>query len=516
MSENNNNDLVSEANLDAGANAGPKAQHMSKLPIFIIVGILLFILFICMYGIGNSAQDDTHKNQTETPKESEDDFKSNVNQEMFSDVNGSGTVQEKVTKEESADKLKIDDQNYGIAGEHNDSSHTSGKTDPETQKRFDELEKKYNELLLKSQQQSLKQQGLGNQAALDEQRSLGELKKELANQRKIRFLNGLNSSSKTSYQALANGGGDDNINRSKAQAIIQDPKASVESKRAAAEFLRRDAASRLASVNNRNTGTSVQSFDGGLPSRGGGAMGDYSGDSPHRGRGLNSTLDAYNGMNRNNSWDLGNSLEKPANEFIVRAGFVIPATLVSGINSDLPGQVIAQVNQAVYDTATGEHLLIPQGTRLIGQYQSGVMYGQERVMISWQRLVYPDNRTIDIGFMPGTDTSGFSGFADKVNNHWWKLISSAFLMSGITASISIATDDSDDNNSNNNNSTSNTVNQNMKDALAEQMGNVIAKVIERNLNIAPTIEVRPGYNFNVMVTKDLTFEKPYEMFDYKE
>lgn len=515
MSENNNNDLVSEANLDAGANAGPKAQHMSKLPIFIIVGILLFILFICMYGIGNSAQDDTQKNQTETPKESEDDFKSNVNQEMFSDVNGSGTVQEKVTKEESADKLKIDDQNYGIAGEHNDSSHTSGKNDPETQKRFDELEKKYNELLLKSQQQSLKQQGLGNQAALDEQRSLGELKKELANQRKIRFLNGLNNSSKTSYQALANGGGDDNINRSKAQAIIQDPKASVESKRAAAEFLRRDAASRLASVNNRNTGTSVQSFDGGLPSRGG-AMGDYSGDSPHRGRGLNSTLDAYNGMNRNNSWDLGNSLEKPANEFIVRAGFVIPATLVSGINSDLPGQVIAQVNQAVYDTATGEHLLIPQGTRLIGQYQSGVMYGQERVMISWQRLVYPDNRTIDIGSMPGTDTSGFSGFADKVNNHWWKLISSAFLMSGITASISIATDDSDDNNSNNNNSTSNTVNQNMKDALAEQMGNVIAKVIERNLNIAPTIEVRPGYNFNVMVTKDLTFEKPYEMFDYKE
>lgn len=515
MSENNNNDLVSEANLDAGANAGPKAQHMSKLPIIIIVCILASILFICMYGIGNSAQDDTRKNQTETPKESEDDFKSYVNQEMFSDVNGSGTVQEKVTKDESSDRLKIDDQNYGIAGEQNGSSHTSGKTDPETQKRFDELEKKYNELLLKSQQQSLKQQGLGNQAALDEQRALGELKKELANQRKIRFLNGLNNSSKTSYQALSNGSGDANINRSKAQAIIQDPKASVESKRAAAEFLRRDAASRLASVNNQNTGTSVQSFDGGLPSRGG-AMGDYGGDSPRRGRGLNSTLDAYNGMNRNNSWDLGNSLEKPANEFIVRAGFVIPATLVSGINSDLPGQVIAQVNQAVYDTATGEHLLIPQGTRLIGQYQSGVMYGQERVMISWQRLVYPDNRTIDIGSMPGTDTSGFSGFADKVNNHWWKLISSAFLMSGITASISIATDDSDDNNSNNNNSTSNTVNQNMKDALAEQMGNVIAKVIERNLNIAPTIEVRPGYNFNVMVTKDLTFEKPYEMFDYKE
>lgn len=327
MSENNNNDLVSEANLDAGANAGPKAQHMSKLPIIIIVCILASILFICMYGIGNSAQDDTRKNQTETPKESEDDFKSYVNQEMFSDVNGSGTIAEREKiKNENGKKtvFKDSEQQYGAIGEKN------SKSDEETQRKFDELEKKYNELLLKSQQQSLKQQGLGNQAALDEQRSLSELKKELANQRKIRFLNGLNNSSKTSYQALSNGSGDANINRSKAQAIIQDPKASVESKRAAAEFLRRDAASRLASVNNQNTGTSVQSFDGGLPSRGG-AMGDYGGDSPRRGRGLNSTLDAYNGMNRNNSWDLGNSLEKPANEFIVRAGFVIPATLVSGI-----------------------------------------------------------------------------------------------------------------------------------------------------------------------------------------
>lgn len=509
MSENNN-DLVSEANLDAGANAGSKAQRMSKLPIFIIAGVLFFILFICMYGIGNSAQDDKKKAQEEAPsEESADDQKSFVNDELFSDMIGSGTVAERENiKNENGKKtvFKDSEQQYGAIGEKN------SKTDEETQRKFDELEKKYNELLLKAQQQSLKQQGFGNQIALDEQKSLSELKKELANQRKIRFLNGLNNSSKTSYQALSNGGGGDaNFNRSKAQSIIQDPNASVESKRAAAEFLRRDAASRLASVNNQNTGTSVQSFGGGLPSRGG-AMGDYSGD--RRGRGLNSTLDAYNGMNRNNVWDLGNSLENPVNEFIVRAGFVIPATLVSGINSDLPGQVIAQVSQAVYDTATGEHLLIPQGSRLIGQYQSGVMYGQERVMISWQRIIYPDNRTIDIGSMPGSDTSGYSGFADKVNNHWGKLISSAFLMSGITASISIATDDSGNNNDNN--STSNTVNQNMKDALAEQMGSVIAKVIERNLNVSPTIEVRPGYNFNVMVTKDLTFQKPYEIFDYKE
>ena len=132
-------------------------------------------------------------------------------------------------------------------------------------------------------------------------------------------------------------------------------------------------------------------------------------------------------------------------------------------------------------------------------------------MIIWQRLVFPDNKVLDIGSMEGADTGGYAGFHDQVNNHWWKLISSAFLMSGITASVSIAVD----RNSNKNNNNANSVNSDISSALAGQLGNVMARVIERNLNIAPTLEIRQGYNFNVMVTKDLIFDKPYSSFDYK-
>ena len=223
--------------------------------------------------------------------------------------------------------------------------------------------------------------------------------------------------------------------------------------------------------------------------------------------------DRYNNLAVNGTWDLNQKLTAPKTAYIVRAGFVIPATMISGINSDLPGQIMAQVTQNVYDTATGKYLLIPQGTRLVGTYDSGsIGYGQERIMIAWQRLVYPDNKTLDLGSMPGADLGGYSGFADKVNNHWWKLISSAFLMSGITAGISIATDDDNDNNDDDSNS--NTVRDELTRNMSTQLGDVITRVIEKNLNISPTIEIRPGYQFNVTVTKDLTFGKPYSAFDY--
>lgn len=226
----------------------------------------------------------------------------------------------------------------------------------------------------------------------------------------------------------------------------------------------------------------------------------------------NAVGEGYNKFNRQGNWTLNDRLTAPLTEFCVRAGWVIPATLISGINSDIPGQIIAQVSENIYDTATGKYLLIPQGTRLVGAYSSQVTYGQERLMVAWQRLVFPDSRVLDLGSMPGADMGGYSGFTDQVNNHWWKLLSSAFLMSGITATIAVATDDEDDNNNDDNNSTS--VSDELRQALAMQFGNVIASVIERNLNIAPTIEIRPGYKFNVVVTKDLNFDKQYQLFDY--
>ena len=229
-----------------------------------------------------------------------------------------------------------------------------------------------------------------------------------------------------------------------------------------------------------------------------------------------SANDPYAQMASSGKWDLGSSLEAPIGDpYLVRAGTVIPATLISGINSDLPGQIIGQVSQNVYDTAVGDHLLIPQGTRLLGTYNSGnIGYGQERVMIAWQRLIYPDGKVLDLGSMPGTDQGGYSGFADLVDNHWWELISGAFLMSGITAGVAVATEDEDDSSSDDN-SDSNSINDELRQALATQFGNVIAQVIQRELNVSPTIEIRPGYKFNVMVTKDMHFASPYKAFDYR-
>lgn len=207
-------------------------------------------------------------------------------------------------------------------------------------------------------------------------------------------------------------------------------------------------------------------------------------------------------------WRLDSQPEAPRSPFELRAGFVVPATLISGINSDLPGQIMAQVSQNVYDTPTGKHLLIPQGSRLVGSYSSDVAYGQARVLIAWQRIVFPDGKAMDIGSMPGADSAGYSGFKDKVNNHYFRVFSSALLMSGVTAGITLSQDDS------NNYGDRQRASDAMSEALGQQLGQVTAQMIAKNLNIAPTLEIRPGYRFNVVVTKDMTFSKPYQSFDY--
>lgn len=217
---------------------------------------------------------------------------------------------------------------------------------------------------------------------------------------------------------------------------------------------------------------------------------------------------AFAGL-QSDGWALGNEVQAPATKYEIRAGMVIPATLISGANSDTPGQLVAQVSQNVYDTATGKYLMIPQGTRLVGAYASGVAYGQERLMCAWQRLIFPDGRTLDIGAMPGADSAGFSGFNDQVNNHWFKMLGAAFLMSGITAAVSVSVDNSSSSTTNSTN-----MSDTMRESLATQFGTVIENVIQKNLNISPTLEIRPGYRFNVIVTKDLIFKKPYKLFNY--
>ncbi|MGK5078741.1 TrbI/VirB10 family protein [Janthinobacterium sp. HLX7-2] len=207
-------------------------------------------------------------------------------------------------------------------------------------------------------------------------------------------------------------------------------------------------------------------------------------------------------------WRLDSRAEAPRSPYELRAGFVVPAMLISGINSDLPGQIVAQVSQDVFDTATGKWRLIPQGSRLVGQYSSDVAYGQSRVLVAWQRIVFPDGKAMDIGSMPGADSAGYAGFRDQVNNHYFRLFSSAFLMSGVTAGIAMSQPQTVDL------ATRQSASSAMSEALGQQLGQVTAQLIARNMNIAPTLEIRPGYRFNVIVTKDLTFSRPYKAFDY--
>ena len=216
----------------------------------------------------------------------------------------------------------------------------------------------------------------------------------------------------------------------------------------------------------------------------------------------------FAGSGQGDRWKLDSKPEAPRSPYELRAGFVVPATLISGINSDLPGQIMAQVSQDVFDTPTGKWRLIPQGSRLVGSYSSDVAFGQARVLIAWQRIIFPDGKAMDIGSMPGADSAGYSGFTDKVNNHYFRLFSSAFLMSGVTAGVAMSQPQTINGNSRP------TASSAMSEALGQQLGQVTAQLIAKNMNIAPTLEIRPGYRFNVMVTKDLTFSKPYQAFDY--
>ena len=189
----------------------------------------------------------------------------------------------------------------------------------------------------------------------------------------------------------------------------------------------------------------------------------------------------------------------------LKTGAVIPGVMVTGINSDLPGNIIAQVSQNVFDTATGRQLLIPQGAKLFGVYDSRVIYGQERVLVAWNRLMFPDGSAVTLGAMPGSDMAGNAGYTDKVNNHYLRIFGSAILMSMITGGMSYSMDSLDSGGDSDNP----TLQDEMGAALASQLGQATLQLLQKNLNIKPTLEIRPGYQFNVIVTKDVVFERPY-------
>ena len=191
--------------------------------------------------------------------------------------------------------------------------------------------------------------------------------------------------------------------------------------------------------------------------------------------------------------------------FELKRGSVIPATLITGINSDLPGRITAQVSQNVYDSATGRRLLIPQGAKLFGRYDSEVTFGQNRVLVVWTDIIFPDGSTLQIGGMAGTDGAGYGGFHDQVDNHYLRTFGSAILVALIGAGTEMLLPDD--------NSTSTTVDSASDAArrsFAETFSQISEQTVSKNLNVQPTLEIRPGYRFNILVDQDIIFPKAYQ------
>jgi type IV secretion system protein VirB10 len=184
----------------------------------------------------------------------------------------------------------------------------------------------------------------------------------------------------------------------------------------------------------------------------------------------------------------------------VKAGTVIPTVLISGINSDLPGQVVAQVRENVYDTVSGNYLLVPQGSRLLAAYDSMVAWGQERVLVCWNRLIRPDGSSISLDCMPGVDLAGYAGFADQVDNHWWRILSGAVFSSLLAATAQRSQGDVT--------GFQPTFPQVWANNAAGQINQTGQQLTQKNLQLQPTITVRPGFSINVLVTKDIVIS-PY-------
>lgn len=204
---------------------------------------------------------------------------------------------------------------------------------------------------------------------------------------------------------------------------------------------------------------------------------------------------------------LQDGLKNPVSPYEVKAGTIIPAVLLTGINSDLPGQIIGQVRSNVYDTISGRYVVIPQGAKLIGIYDSQIAYGQSRLLVVWKRIIYPNGQSISLEGMPGVDMSGYAGFNDQVNNHYMKIFGSVILMSVISAGAQL----SQPQNNNSNSNTNPTVNQTLAASLGTNIMNSANMMMQKNLGVQPTLIIRPGYLMNVSVTKDIVFPGAYQV-----
>ena len=190
-------------------------------------------------------------------------------------------------------------------------------------------------------------------------------------------------------------------------------------------------------------------------------------------------------------------LRDPASPYQVMAGTIISASLVTGINSDLPGRVIAQVTENVYDTVSGAYLLIPQGSRIVGTYDSVVAFGQERALVVWQRIIMPDGSSVVIENLPATDTAGYAGLEDEVNFHTWRLLKGIVLSTLLGVGTELTFGDDED-----------VLVEAIRESTQDSANRVGQRITDRNLNIQPTINIRPGWPLRIIVNKDMVL-RPY-------
>jgi len=187
-------------------------------------------------------------------------------------------------------------------------------------------------------------------------------------------------------------------------------------------------------------------------------------------------------------------LQTPISPYQVMAGTIIPASLITGLNSDLPGQVIAQVTENVYDTPTGEYLLIPQGSKLMGRYDSVIAYGQSRALVVWSRIIMPDGTSITIDNLPAVDMSGYAGLEDKVDYHSWQLFKAAILSSVLSVSSEIGRDRDDD------------ILNALRDGGQQTINQAGQQIVTKQLQVQPTLKIRPGWRLRVIVNKDIILQ----------
>jgi type IV secretion system protein VirB10 len=184
----------------------------------------------------------------------------------------------------------------------------------------------------------------------------------------------------------------------------------------------------------------------------------------------------------------------PASPYVLQAGSVIPAALITGIRSDLPGLITAQVTQNVYDSPSGRYLLLPQGSRMIGEYDNGGGFGQRRILLVWTRIILPNGHSIVLERQPGADSAGYAGLEDGVDHHWGGVLRAAVLSTLLNIGTELGADDDDP------------IASAIRDGAQDTIGDAGREIVRRQIDIPPTLSIRPGFPVRVIVTRDLILE----------